>query len=435
MSAFITLLIYFGTLVILLFSGIPIIFVMGILAVASIYIGGTTTWLNALPYIGWTSMTSFTIVAIPLFVLMGYLLLEAGVSTRIYDAFTPLLDRLIPGGLLHANIVIGAIFAACTGSSSASAAAIGAVALPELKKRRYPIGITVGSISAGGTLGVIIPPSVTLIVYGAITMTSVGKLFIGGILPGLFLASMYLLYIVIRLKVQPQLLDGIQKTEKQPLSVCLRNTLSAWPVIIIVVSVLVSIYAGVATPTEAAALGVFASFLLGICYRQMNFEVIKKTIRQTVNTSAMLLGITWVANLMSIFLSNSGLTREVASFVVNSGLSPTTILIIIMAFYIMLGMVMDGLAAMIMILPIIFPIVTGLGFDPVWFGVVLVMICCLAHITPPVGMIIFIMQGLNPDRSYKEIIGGILPFTAVMILTIFTLVAFPGIVTYLPSLM
>ena len=191
LSIFMTLGIYVGSLILLIFGGMPVLFVLGAIAVGSIFLGGGSAWAGALGYVSWTSMTNFTIVAIPMFVFMGYILFESGVSGRIYDAFYPLLDRLVPGGLLHTNIVVGAVFAACTGSSAASAASIGAVSLPELEKRGYNVGLSVGSMAAGGTLGGIIPPSVPLVVYGAMTMVSVGKLLIGGIIPGLILASAY----------------------------------------------------------------------------------------------------------------------------------------------------------------------------------------------------------------------------------------------------
>lgn len=435
LSIFMTLGIYVGSLLLLIFGGMPVLFVLGAIAVGSIFLGGGSAWAGALGYVSWTSMTNFTIVAIPMFVFMGYILFESGVSGRIYDAFYPLLDRLVPGGLLHTNIVVGAVFAACTGSSAASAASIGAVSLPELEKRGYNVGLSVGSMAAGGTLGGIIPPSVPLVVYGAMTMVSVGKLLIGGIIPGLILASAYSGYIALRVKFQPNLVPEQQFGRKSTLAFCLRNTLQAWPVIILVLTVLGSIYVGVATPTEAAALGVVSSIILAILYRGLNLNTIKIILKNTINTSCMILGIMWAASLMSVYLSNSGLTRELVHVVTNSGLSPLAILMVIYLFYLILGMLMDGLAALVMTLPITFPIISGLGFDPVWFGVVMTIFCAMALITPPVGLIIFIVQGLRPEYSYKSIIGGILPFFGIMLITIILLTIFPSLVTFLPDLM
>jgi C4-dicarboxylate transporter, DctM subunit len=429
----ITVGIYLICLLALVFSGTPIAFALGLMAVGSVYLGFGSSLMPAVGMVAWDSLASFVLVAIPLFIFMGFILFESGISTRVYTGIFPLLDRIAPGGLMHSNIVVGAVFAACSGSSVASTATIGAVAIPEMEKRGYDVKIAAGSVAAGGTLGVLIPPSIVMIIYGAMTRTSVTKLFTGGILPGVTLAAAYMVYIYLRLKFQPQLVQQAEKVEKRPWKDCIMEVIRVWPILILIFGVLGSIYFGFGTPTEAAAIGCALSVVLAICYRKLTWDMIKRGFQGAARTTSMLLFIYLGATLMGIYLSNSGMTMSIARWVTGLNLPPLATFAGIGAMYLILGMIMDGLAAIVITLPITFPIVTKLGFDPVWYGVVLTMFGECALLTPPVGMGLFIIQGLRPNYTFTDIVKGTFPFFLVLLAMIVTMILFPQIVLFLPG--
>lgn len=427
--------IYLVCLLALIFSGTPIAFALGLIAVGSVFLGFGSSLMPALGMLAWDGLASFVLVAIPLFIFMGFILFESGMSTRIYAGIFPLLDRIIPGGLLHTNIVVGAVFAACSGSSVASTATIGSVALPEMESRGYEGKIALGSVAAGGTLGVLIPPSVVMIIYGAMTQTSISKLFIGGIAPGLILSGAYMVYIYLKIRFQPQLVQTNQKVEKLPWKNCIIEVLRVWPTLILIVGVLGSIYLGFGTASEAAAIGCALAIILALCYRKLTWEVLMRSFHGAVRTNSMLLFIYLGATLMGVYMSNSGMTMSIAMWVTGLNLPPLATFAGIGAMYLILGMIMDGLAAIVITLPIIFPIITKLGFDPVWFGVVLTMFGECALLTPPVGMNLFIIQGLRPEYPFNDIIKGSLPFFVVLITVIIIMIAFPEIILFLPRSM
>jgi tripartite ATP-independent transporter DctM subunit len=426
--------IYIVVLLLLIFSGMPIAFALGILSVGSLYFGFNPKLLPALGYVTWVTLANSVIGAIPLFIFMGHILFESGLSSRIYSAISPLLDRLFPGGILHSNIVAGAAFAACCGSSIATCATLGAVSLPEMEKRGYDRGIAAGSVAAGGTLGILIPPSIVLIVYGAITDTSIGKLFIGGIIPGVILAIMYMFYIAIRIKLQPDLVDTKSLKQKNSLKYCIISLLKIWPVILLIIGVLGSIYAGFATATEAASIGCALTFVLAAFYRLLNWNVLKKSIVGAVQTGSMILVIFLSASLMGVYLGNAGITMNIANWVASLDISPLAIFLSIFVMYLVLGMLMDSLAAIVITLPITFPIVMNLGFDPIWYGVILTMFGEVGLLTPPVGMNLYILQGLRPNYPFVEIVKGCIPFFIVEMLAIFLMISFPKLITFLPNL-
>ena len=420
-------------LIILIFSGMPIVFALGILAVGTLFFTYGSNMLLALSYIGWNSLSNFVIAAIPMFVFMGIMLFETGLSKRVYAGISPLLDRLLPGGLLHSNIVVGAAFAACSGSTVASCATIGAVAIPEMEKRGYSRGIAAGSVAAGSTLGTLIPPSVTLIIYGLLTEQSIGKLFIAGIVPGLFLAAIYMIYIASRIKFQPSLVSGDEQP-KYSWRFCLRSLLHVWPVPVLIVAVLGSIYSGFATPTEAAALGTAVVFIIAAGYRLVNWDSMKRTIRGTVITSSLILVIYMSGRLMGVYLANSGITSGVATRVSELSVSPLVILVGAVVMYLIMGMLMDGLTMIIITIPVIFPVMMTLGYDPIWFGLIATLLTECALLTPPVGMNLFILQGLRPDYPFMEIVKGAFPFFLAVLVTIIVMIAFPQLITFLPEL-
>ena len=431
MDILITVGIYVAILVTLIFAGVPIAFALGAVATGSLYLSDPSLAL-ALGQITWNGLSSFVLAAIPLFIFMGYLMFEAGLSARIYAAIYPLLDRLLPGGLLHSNIVVGAAFAACSGSSLASCATIGTVALPEMEKRGYQRGIATGSVAAGGTLGILIPPSISLIIYGAMTDQSVGQLFAGGIIPGLILTLAYMGYIALRIQIQPHLVTGGVEAQKLPWSQCLRATGGAWPVLALFIGVMGSIYMGIATPTEAAAIGCVLTLMIAGGYRLLDWDVLKRALIGSVKTTTMVLCIFWAAKLMGIYLTYEQITAQLAQMVLSLGLSPFAILMLVVLLYLVLGMLMDALAAMVMTLPLTFPIVMALGFDPIWYGVLLTMLIEGGLLTPPVGMNLFILQGLRPEYPFIDLIKGATPFFLMLVLVIFVVIAFPDLITFLP---
>jgi tripartite ATP-independent transporter DctM subunit len=422
---------YVVILVTLIFLGVPIAFALGLVAVGSLYYANPQLAL-ALGHISWEGLSSFVLCAIPMFIFMGYLLFESGLSARIYAGIYPLLDRLLPGGLLHSNIVVGAAFAACSGSSLASCATIGTVALPEMEKRGYERSIAAGSVAAGGTLGILIPPSISLIVFGAMTDQSIGQLFLGGVIPGVILTLAYMAYIAARLRLQPHLVMGGAAVERLSWRECLRSMWDAWPVVALFVGVMGSIYLGIATPTEAAAVGCALTLAIAAGYRLLDRNVLKMALAGSVKTTAMVLTIFWAAKLMGIYLTYEQITARLSAMVLSLGLSPIVILMFLIAFYLALGMLMDGLAAMVMTLPLTFPIVMSLGFDPIWYGVLLTMLIEGGLLTPPVGMNLFILQGLRPDYPFGALVRGAMPFFFMLLLVILLMVAFPGLITYLP---
>ncbi|MBI4284541.1 MAG: TRAP transporter large permease subunit [Chloroflexi bacterium] len=427
------IILYLVALFVLIFGGVPVAFALGLLSIGSLYFGFGAKLLPALGNITWDGLATFVIASIPLFIFMGYLLFETGLSTRIYDGIYPLLDRLLPGGLLHSNIVVGAIFAACSGSSMANTASIGSVALPEMEKRGYERSIAAGSVSAGGTLGILIPPSITMIVYGAMTDQSVGRLFIGGIIPGLVLAGFYMSSIALRLQFQPHLAPARRK--KESWGKLLKGLTSVWPVLALIVAVLGSIYLGVATPTEAAAIGCAIVLILAAAYRSVSWSALKRSLAGSVKTGSMVLCIYLGAKLMGIYLSNANIPSQLADMVTSLGLPKMAVFMFVFLLYLILGMLMDSLAAIVMTLPITFPVVMSLGFDPIWYGVIVTMFGEAGLITPPVGMNLFILQGLRPQYPYWQIVKGCMFFFWPLLLVIFLVMFFPSLVTFLPRMM
>ena len=424
--------IYLAMLFILLLSGMPIMFGLGVIAVVSIFVWAGPSVAPAMAYVSWTMLASFVLAAVPLFVLMGLLMSETGFSRYIYDKINPLVSRLIPGGLLQTNIVVGAIFAAICGSSVAECATIGAVSLPEMDRRRYDSAISAGSVAAGGTLGILIPPSIIMIIYGAMTYNSIGRLFIGGIIPGLILSAGYMLYILIRVKIQPHLVPRI---EPAPLGYALKEFAKIAPLALVILAVLGSIYLGVATPSEAAALGCVMMLLLPMLYRMLSWNSLKSSLVKAVTTSSMVLMITLGASLMGIFLSNTGLPKMLAAQVVAWQLSPASIFFILFAFYLILGCLMEGISMMVITLPVVYPVVIASGFDPIWFGIVMTMWEECGLLTPPVGMNLFVLQGLRPNQPFSQIVSGAMPFFLVLCAVIMLLLPFPELVLFLPRIM
>lgn len=422
-------LVIFGMVFLFLFIGMPVAGGLGIAAIIGgiIFLGK----FGIAAYVPWEVGDSFVLTAIPLFIFMGEVLLRSGLSIRLYDGAAAVLGRL-PGGLLHANIGSCAIFAAISGSSLATAATIGTVALPELEKRGYENKIACGSLAAGGTLGILIPPSISMIIIGAMTEQSIAKLFIAGVFPGIMLVGLFISYIVVRVIIQPQLAPPF---EKIPLKRRALNIISMWPVMVIMLFVLGGIYLGVTTPTEAAAVGAFMAMVFALIYRKLNWLTLKASLLGAVKITAMLLFIIVGAMILSGILGLLKVPFKMVAWVASLPFPPLAILIGIYIMYLFLGCFLDGLALVVLTVPIVFPIIRELGFDTVWFAVALVILveCCL--LTPPVGTNVYVIHGLRPGRPMSEVILGAMPFFFMMLVGLAIITAFPIIATWLPSTM
>ena len=376
---------------------------------------------RALGEISWAAGTDFLLLAIPLFVLLGEILLRAGIAERTYRALFLWLSWL-PGGLLHANIATSAMFAATSGSSVATAATITTVALPQARKFGYTESLFCGSIAAGGTLGILIPPSINLIVYGFLTNTSIPQLFLAGIVPGILLSLMFMVCIMVICLFKPGFSGTREETTWSQRYESLKDIL---PVFFIFFIVIGSIYAGFATPTESAALGVIAALVVAAFYGKISLAMLREVVEGTMRTTAMIMLILLAAYFLNFILASIGLTNMLTDFVNNLGMSPMATISVIILMYIVLGFFVETLSLMVITIPIVAPVVTGLGFDPVWFGVLLILLIEMALITPPVGLNIYVVQGIRSRGSITDVMLGSVPFVCMILVMIALMLVFP----------
>ncbi len=380
----------------------------------------------------WAVMNDFILTAIPLFILLGEFLLRSGVTQRMYQGLADWLSRL-PGGLLHTNIGSSALFAAVSGSSVATAATIGTVALPEFRQRGYSERLVLGSIAAGATLGILIPPSVNLIIYGAMTNTSIGRLFAAGIVPGLLLATLFMLSIIVISLLMPSVAG--RDAPERPLLEKLRNLRHLIPPLLVFGVVMGTIYSGWATPTEAAAVGVLMALILAAWNRALSFRMLHEAFLSTVKITAMILLIIVAAFYLNFIVGILGVPQAMTEFVSTLGLGPTGFILALVVFYLIIGCFIETLSMMVGTIPIVFPVVLHLGIDPVWFGIFLVLMMELALITPPVGLNLYVVQGVRRTGPVTDVFWGVVPFIGVILLMVALIVAFPAIVTVLPDIM
>ncbi|MDX9860911.1 MAG: TRAP transporter large permease [Rhodospirillales bacterium] len=391
---------------------------------AQILVFGTTLW---------AVMNDFILTAIPLFILLGELLMRSGVTHRMYDGLSDWLGYL-PGGLFHSNIGASALFASVSGSSVATSATIGTVALPELERRQYNERIALGSIAAGATLGILIPPSVNMIIFGALTKTSIGKLFIAGIIPGLTLTLMFMATILILCVIRPSF-AGRAKEEQPPLRDKLYRLRFLLPPLMIFLVVMGTIYFGWATPSEAAAIGVLLAAALAAANGQFKIKVLHEAFISTVRTSALILFIIIAAFFLNFIVGILGIPQALTRFVAEVGATPQTTIWLLVIFYLVLGCFLETLSMMVGTIPVVFPLILHLGIDPVWFGIFLVLMMELALVTPPVGMNLYVVHGVRGHGRVTDVFYGITPFLATMFLMVVVIILFPGLVTWLPNLM
>ncbi|MEL3889784.1 TRAP transporter large permease [Ferrovibrio sp. MS7] len=383
----------------------------------------------ALGEVAWSSSKDFLLVSIPMFILLGEILLRAGVAERMYGAMVKWLSW-IPGGLMHSNIGACAIFAATSGSSVATAATVGTVALPLVKKHGYNERLFLGTLAAGGTLGILIPPSINMIIYAVLTDTSIPKLYLAGIIPGLGLAGLFMLLVALACFFRPAWGGSSLSYSWGERVASLVDLVPPLGIFLVVVG---SIYAGIATPTEAASLGVVAALGLAAWYRKLSFAMMREVLENTMRTTAMVMLIIVAAYFLNFVISAIGLTTMLTDFISGLGLSKFSMLIAVVIFYLILGCFMETLSMMITTIPIIAPVMIGLGFDPIWFGIVIIVLIEMALITPPVGLNLFVVQSLRSHGSLNDVIAGSIPFVLTMIVLIVLLAIFPGLALWLPQ--
>jgi len=382
----------------------------------------------AIGELAWATSNNFLLVAIPFFVLLGEILLRSGMAERMYNALV-LWVPWLPGGLMHSNIAACAMFAATSGSSVATAATIGTVAMGEIKKHGYSERLFLGTIAAGGTLGILIPPSINLIVYGALTDASIPKLYLAGIIPGLVLASLFSLTVLIVCLLRPALGGRRTRTDWRSRIRALPDLI---PPLLIFIAVIGSIYAGLATATESAALGVIAALGVAAWHRQLSVRMLLRAFEGTMRTTAMIMAILIAAYFLNFVIGSIGLTAQVNRLVTGLGLSQTELLLGVIVFYLGLGCFMETLSMMVATVPIIAPIMVKAGYDPIWFGVLVVILLETAMITPPVGINLYIVQGLRSRGRIDDVIIGASPFLITMLVMIAILSYWPDLALWLP---
>ena len=377
------------------------------------------------------SLNSSSLAALPMFILMGEILYKSSISTKLLNGLMPWLS-FIPGKLLHVNVAACSLFAAVSGSSAATTATVGKITLDELKKRGYSKSLAIGSLAGSGTLGFLIPPSLIMIIYGVLSDVSIGKLFMAGILPGLLLATLYSVYIMIVAKMDKSVVPI--EEEKYSSKDFLNSFSELFPVLALITVVLGSIYVGLATPTEAASLGVLGAIILAVYFKSFSFDIFKNALLNTIKTSVMISFIIVGAGFLSQVIGFLGIATAVSEYIGTLGLSPMMLILIIGIMYILLGMILDGISIVVMTLPIVLPIIVMAGFDPLWFGIFLVFMVELSQITPPVGFSLFVIQGISGEKI-EYILKATLPFFILMILAVVIITYFPQIVQFLPNYM
>ena len=386
---------------------------------------------DAMATIIWGTTSSWTLAALPLFVWMGEILFRTNLSENLFKGLAPWLSRL-PGSLLHVNILGCAIFAAISGSSAATVATVGKMSIPELRKRKYPEKIIIGTLAGSGTLGLLIPPSIILIIYGVTVEESISKLFVAGIIPGIFLAFLFMAYVIVwslfNKKLMPPVLETFSFKEK------IINSAELLPIIILITSVIGSIYTGIATATEAAALGVMGALILSYFQKSLNINNFKLSLLGATKTSCMIIFILAGTTFLSLAMGFTGLPKNLAIWIKSLDLSPYTLIFVLTIFYIILGMFLDGISAVVLTMAIVEPMIRQAGFDMIWFGIYLVLVVEMSQITPPVGFNLFVLQSMAEKNIYY-IAKAAFPLFLLIVAAVVIIVLFPQIVLWLPSKM
>ena len=421
-------------------SAIFVLVVLGMrIAFATALVGFVGLWImknfvvagKVVGFLPHAIVAHYSLSVIPLFIIMGYYAFYAGLTDDIFFTARQWVGHL-PGGLAIASVFGCAGFAACTGASTASAAIMGRVAIPEMRKYGYHPRLAAGVVAASGTLASLIPPSVILVIYGIITEQSIGALLIGGFIPGVVSAAIYAGMIYTRVKISPELGKLQPRVSWKKRFYALKGT---WGVLLLIFLIIGGIYSGVFTPTEAGGAGAFSAFLMALFMRRLTLERLKESLLETGRTTIMIFSIIVGVLIFVRFLALTGLPATFAEFVLDLPLPRLIVILLIMSIYVFLGMFLDAIGMMMLTLPIVFPAVVALGYDPIWFGIIIVKMCEICLITPPVGLNCYIVRSVAPDIPLEEVFRGIIPFVAMDVLTVALFIAFPGIITYLPQQM
>ena len=417
-------------LLVLVFSAVPVAAVLGILSLGLDVAFMEGRLRRGIGDFVWEQSKEYILVAVPMFILLGEIMLRAGIAHRMYNAVAQWLSWL-PGGLMHANIGSCAIFAASSGSSVATAATVGTVAIPQIESRRYNEPLFLGTLAAGGTLGILIPPSINLILYGLLTDTSVPELYLAGILPGVILASLFMLMIVVACLFRR---DWGGTPVETSWSARIRTLPDLLPPILLFVAVVGSIYAGVATPTEAASIGVVFALMIAAWRRSLSFQMLREAFEGTMRTSAMIMLIILAAVFLNFVLGFIGVTQALTQSITDMGLTAMQTMLIIVLFYLVLGMFMETLSMMLTTVPLTFPIAVSMGFDGVWFGILVTVLMETALITPPIGINLYVVHGIRQGKgNFNDISIGAIPFVIAMLIMIALLLYYPQIALWLPQ--
>ncbi|MBC7438145.1 MAG: TRAP transporter large permease [Bdellovibrionales bacterium] len=429
MTPGIELIVVLGLFLALLCMGMTIPLAITVPSVIYLLMHQGLAGLKGIGLVTWGSMNSFTLTAIPLFILMAEILQESKLSLRVYRGLSKLVAWM-PGGLLQTNIVGCAIFASISGSSVVTAASIGRVALPELERRKYAPRISAGSLAAGGTLGILFPPSIAMIVYGTFTETSVAKLFMAGVVPGLLLTLMFMTYIAIHALARPAI------APKERGAANLREfsaaLLDVMPFVLLIGGTIGSIYAGLVTPTEAAAVGCMLAAVIASIWGESNFGVYKRALQSTTRVCGNILFIVYAAFLFSYAISYAGVGEDITQFLVDLKLSKYQFFFALFVLYTVLGCLVESLGMIVVTVPLLYPVLLKYGIDPIWFGVILVIFIEMGQISPPIGINLFVIQGIWKGKL-SDVVMGTVPFHLILFLLLLLLVIFPDIAMWLPS--
>ena len=416
-------------LLVLMALAIPVAASMGVLALFLEAVYSQLPLVRAMGEVAWSASNEFLLVSVPLFILLGEILLRSGFAERMYGSLIHWVSWL-PGGLMHSNIAACAMFAATSGSSVATAATVGTVALPQARRFGYNERLFLGTLAAGGTLGILIPPSINMIVYAVLTNTSVPKLYLAGMIPGLVLCGLFMLTVVLLCWARPAWGGKRMGATWHQRFEGLVHLLPPLGIFLVVVG---SIYAGVATPTEAASLGVVAALGLAWWKGRLTLDMLREAVEGTMRSTAMVMLIFVAAYFLNFVISAIGLTTLLTSFIEQLGLTPGWMLFAVIVFYVILGCFMETLSMMITTIPIIAPVMFKLGYDPIWFGILIILLIETALVTPPVGLNLFVVQNLRKSGSLNDVIIGTLPFVVTLFAMLALLSFVPGLATWLPA--
>jgi C4-dicarboxylate transporter, DctM subunit len=414
--------------IIMMLTGLWIAVSLGLVGAANLLLLTSYPISRIIPKDAFNSLNSFTLTAMPSFILMGEIMIRSGLTKYLFDGITPWVER-IPGRLIHSNILSCTVFAAISGSSTVTTAVIGGASVPELFKRKYDEGLTLGSICGAGTLGLMIPPSAPMIIYGAATGESIGQLFMAGLLPGLMIAGLFMTYVVLRCLANPTLAP---QTKSYTWSERLTGLGQVLPSLGIIFLVLGGIYFGFTTPTEAGIVGIFAALIASYLKRALSWQLVKESIWATMKTNCMIMFIVVGASILSTSMIYLNIPVKIVNLIVSVGLSKWLVFAILILLYLGMGCLFDGISMLLLTLPIVYPLITNLGFNGIWFGIILVVMVEAAQITPPVGINLYVLQSIS-GRSIDKIFKPSFAFFLLLVLAVVILSLLPEMALWLPK--